>query len=247
MIEINLLPKEYLKSSRGLSLGKAGMYALAGAAGIIVVLAGLTGYQMYQVGKLDSDIAKARQRAAVLQKDIQLVDALLDVKQKIGDRMKAVERLDRNRSAWVRVLEDIARNVPEFVWLASFEEKPAPKPDSTAANANANNTQGETSDGTPPTQVRAHELPSVFPVEIEGYAFTLNALAAFMINVMRSDYFDDVQLHATTETSFNEQGKAYNFVLTCSLHYLSDEELQNLIAQSEDEASKSSTSHRTLN
>jgi len=85
-------------------------------------------------------------------------------------------------------------------------------------------------------------------VEIEGYTFTLNALAAFMINMMRSDYFDEVELTSTSEKAFGEQ-KAYNFVLACNLHYLSDEELRGLIAQAEKPGSNAGapTRHQSLN
>jgi len=124
MIEINLLPKQYRKSGVSFSFGKSSLYAIAGVVGVILMLAGISVYQWDQTKKLDENIAKARQRAAMLQKDIQLVDALIDVKTKIRKRMSAVERLDSHRSTWVRILEDLSRNVPEFVWLARFTEAP---------------------------------------------------------------------------------------------------------------------------
>ena len=230
MIEINLLPKQYHKKGINLSFGKTGLYAIAGVIGIICMLAGVSFYQWKQVKKLDDNIAKARQCAAMLQKDIQLVDALLDVKNKIRDRMAAVERLDSHRSSWVRILENLASDVPEFVWLARFTELPLENPDTTKSDAE---------------QAKAR---LVRPVEIEGYTFTLNALAAFMINLMRSNYFDKVELTSTTEKIFGEQ-KAYNFVLSCNLHYLSDEELRGLIAQANNPGSKAgeATRHQSLN
>jgi hypothetical protein len=72
--------------------------------------------------------------------------------------------------------------------------------------------------------------PSVRPVEIEGFTFTLNALATFMIKMMRSNYFDEVDLARVEEFSFGDQ-KAYNFKLGCNVHYLSDEELEQILAQ----------------
>lgn len=245
MIEINLLPKEYLKSSRSLSLGKTGLYAIVAVAGIVLMLVGITFYQMYQLGQLESDIEKARARAAVLQKDIQVVDALMEVKAKISDRMSAVERLDRNRSAWVRVLEDMARNVPEFVWLGIFREKEivvAQKNESANKNAGGKDANAES------TPVKSDGPPSSREVEIEGYAFTLNSLAAFMINLMRSDYFDEVELVRSEEKKFPEKESAYLFQLSANVHYLSDEELRNMIAQAEQEANKeANASHRALN
>jgi Tfp pilus assembly protein PilN len=244
MIEINLLPKNYLKGTRTISLGKVGVYFIAAAAGIVLMLGAITAWQMYQLSELEENIDKANQRAAVLQKDIRLVDALIDIKQKIHDRMIAVERLDRHRSVWVRLLQDVAGNVPEFVWLAVYrEEQITPPPEETPNSKDAQKpAEGNTPDQTP-------TLASLREVEIEGYAFTLNALASFMINMMRSDYFDEVELVFSEETEFNnDKIKAYNFTVSCDVHYLSDEELRNLIAQATTDRSQSpETSHKELN
>ena len=247
MIEINLLPKNYLKSSRGLSLGKTGVYVAAAAVGLVLLMAGITVYQTYQLAQLEENIDKARQRAAVLKKDIEMVDALTDIKKKISDRMVAVEKLDRHRSAYVRVMEEVTRDVPEFVWLAEFREIPPPKPDPKKAGG-ANNS-GQPVNDTTQTPQFAPGPASVRPVEVEGYAFTLNALAAFMINMMRSDFFDNVELVSTDEKKFQDRERAYNFVLTCDVHYLSEEELQSLMAQVENTGDEvaATTSHRSLN
>lgn len=242
MIEINLLPKNYLKGSRTISLGKVGMYVIAAAAGVVLMLAGITLYQVYQLRNLETNIERANQRAAMLQRDIRLVDALTDIKQKVQDRMTAVERLDRHRSVWVRLLEDISGNVPEFVWLAVYKEKADAPPAKEAANKNNQGKQKQ------PADQKSSGLPDVRQVEIEGYAFTLNALASFMINMMRSDYFDEVELVSTKETKFNtNKEKAYNFVVSCNVHYLSDEDLQARIAQSDADNQTSGTSHKVLN
>jgi Tfp pilus assembly protein PilN len=244
MIEINLLPKNYLKGTRTISLGKVGVYFIAAAAGVVLMLGAITAWQMYQLSELEENIDKANQRAAVLQKDIRLVDALIDIKRKIHDRMIAVERLDRHRSVWVRILEDVAGNVPEFVWLAVYREEQITPPPEKAPNSKDAQKPAESNipDQTP-------KLASVREVEIEGYAFTLNALASFMINMMRSDYFDEVELVFSEETKFNnDKIKAYNFTVSCDVHYLSDEELRNLIAQATTDRSLSpGTSHKELN
>jgi Tfp pilus assembly protein PilN len=245
MIEINLLPKNYAKKSIDFSLGKTGVYAIAAAAGIVLMLIAVTFYQKYQLSNLDTNIMKARQRATMLQKDIKLVDALTDVKNKITERMQAVERLDSHRSAWVRILEDMSRNIPEFVWLGKFDEEPLPKADKKdekkKANPKANMATAKTEE-TPPAN------PNIRQGKVEGFAFTLNSLAAFMIKMMRSDYFDEVELKSTNEIQVQDK-KAYNFVLTFNIHYLSDEELRNHIASTggQDNSKQAATSHKSLN
>lgn len=234
MIEVNLLPKGYRKKTFNLSLGKTGVYLAAGAAGVILMMFGITIFQMNQISDLDKDIERASHRANMLQKDIQMVDALVDVKSKITSRMSTIDKLDSHRSSWVRILEDLGRNVPEYIWLSRFEETDA-----------AGTPTGKGSDGTSETP---SAIPTVRPVEIEGYAFSLNSLASFMINMMRSDYFDEVELTSIDEVTFNEQA-AYDFVISGNLHYLSDEDLRRLIAGvDKGTGSKNSkTGHKTLN
>lgn len=245
MIEINLLPKGYRKKQVSFSFGKTGLYAVVAAAGVVLMLIGVTVYQMNQVASLDDGIAKARQRAEMLEKDIKLVDALTDVKAKISARMAAVERLDSHRSSWVRILEDISGNVPEFVWLARFTEKPLAVDSAKAKKTTATAPGQPEQSATPPP---APATPKVMPVEVEGYAFTLNALASLMINTMRSDYFEDVELVSTKETQLGEH-RAYNFVLSARLHYLSEDELQGLVAQAEAEQAEEAGAprHKSLN
>ncbi len=240
MIDINLLPREYRKKPFSFTVGKTGLYAVAAMAGIALMFVGVTFYQMHQLDELEDNITRARQRAAMLEKDIQLVDALTDVKGKITSRMAAVERLDSHRSTWVRILEDVAGNVPEFVWLGRFTEE-------ALEDSVAQPSQGG---GKPDTvqQPTVAAGPTERSAEIEGYAFTLNALASLMIKMMRSDYFDEVELVSSDEVKFQDH-KAYNFVLMCNLHYLSDENLRDLIAQTDNTVSsqKEQTSHRSLN
>lgn len=228
MIEINLLPKEYRKRSFDFSLGKAGFYAIGGAVGVVCLLFAITFMQKSQISEMDSNIARAKRRAAMLQKDIQLVEGLESVKEKITQRMAAVERLDSHRNVWVQIMEEIARDVPEFVWLVKFSQEDPPAPalgDTTAADPS---------------------LLLVRPARLEGYSFTLNALAAFMINIMRSDYFAEVELVSTNEVTFDKY-KAFNFVLSCDVHLLADENSRKSVAQANVAKKVKTTSHKSLN
>lgn len=235
MIEINLLPKNYRKGSGGLALGKSGVYAVGGAIAIVALMAAISFYQAGQLGKLNASIDKANQRASMLRADIRVVDGLIEIKSKIHQRMTAVERLDRHRSSWVRILTDMARNVPEFVWLSEFSEIPLEV---------VSNNSGEEVDSAAAAQI----LPSVVPMRpalIRGHAFTLNSLAAFMIKMMRSDYFDEVEL-VSTEDKFFEGEKAYEFELSANVHYLSEEELRNMVAQTKSNTNNG-PKHTSLN
>jgi Tfp pilus assembly protein PilN len=214
MIQVNLLPKEFRRKTGKLSIGKTGYYAIGAVAGVIIMVAVVTFYQMFQLSELDEKMEIARFRTQQLQKDIAVVDALIDVKQKIMQRMEAVDQLDQHRTVWVRILEDLSSRVPEFMWLSSFKESNLPNP---AADSGADST-------------RATTRLTTRPVNIEGYAFTLNALANFMIKLMRSNFFSDVEMASVDEMPFRNE-KIYNYKVNATLHYLSDEELKQLLEQ----------------
>lgn len=217
MIEINLLPKQFAKRAGRISFGKHGIYAAISVAGVLLMFASITAWQLYKMDELEGQMEIARARTLQLQKDIKLVDALTDIKEKLTDRLGAVERLDRHRSTWVKILEDVSKNVPDFVWLSKFTELDEPPPP-------ANDTTVEAQPAPEP------QRPMVKPTEIEGFTFTLNALAAFMIKMMRSNYFDEIDLALTEEKGFDRH-TVYNFKISCNVHYLSDEELDEALTQ----------------
>ncbi|MCP4568568.1 MAG: PilN domain-containing protein [FCB group bacterium] len=212
MIQINLLPKEFRKKTGGAGIGKTGYYAIGASFGVIIMIAVVTMYQMFQLKELDEKMQIARFRTQQMQKDISVVDALIDVKGKIMQRMEAVDKLDRHRTVWVRVLENVTRQIPEFTWLSVLKED-VPQ---------TSKTKGDTATAAPETMALNR------PVSIEGYSFTLNSLANFMIKLMRSHFFSEVEMAAIEEVEILEQ-KAYNYKLTATLHYLSDEELKKVL------------------
>jgi len=213
---------------------------MGAAAAVVVMLIAVTFYQRSEIANLNENIDKARNRATMLRKDIQLVDALTDVKAKITNRMEAVEKLDRNRSVWVRILEEVARDVPEFVWLAQFNEIQ----EKSSSSKSKKGKKKKKKDEEEQAEAAPKRSASTKRIQLEGHAFTLNALAAFMINMMRSDYFDNVEMLSTSEVEFDKH-RAYKFVLNSDLHFLSDEELRKKIAQAPDDKSK--TGHKSLN
>lgn len=208
MIQINLLPKEYRKRSNTFSIGKAGLYVGGVFAGVIMMITVISFYQIHQLNELDKKIEIAEFRTQQLEKDIQVVDALIDVKEKLMKRVEAVDRLDQHRTAWVRILEDFSRQLPEFMWLSKLTESDLATPTDTTALA---------------------PLANAKSVRIEGFSFTLSSLANFMINMMRSDYFSDVEMADVTEVEFDDH-KAYNYTVNATLHYLSDSEIRELLA-----------------
>ncbi len=114
--------------------------------------------------------------------------------------MSSIEVLDRNREYWVTLMEDLAGRVPEYVWLTIVKQAPsAPMPSATPPP-------------NPPVQQAAVSSRST----IEGYSFSLNALATFLVRLKKSDLIDNIEI-ASVKLQEIEKANAYNFKLTCEL------------------------------
>ena len=182
-----------------------------GAAALVILMVSMTIYQSRELGDLDGKIRIATARAEQLQKDIQMVDALVAIKEKITDRIHAVKVLDENRTAWVGLMEDMSSRLPEFLWLTSVRQvvNTPVSPGASPAAADSAQRAQQAASGAPQTQ---------FPAEIEGYAYSLSGLANLILNLRRSGHYRDVDLRTAREVAL-ESHTAYSFALTCTLDY----------------------------
>lgn len=205
MIEINLLPKELKKKGRGITFDKSLIYG-GTVVGILVILFVVVSiFQSLKLRAVDKKIAEAKRRTEELRKSIELVDALTDLKDKLLQRMSAIETLDKNRSTWVHILEDLSGRVPEYLWLSMLKEEEA-APDEPQA-------------GAADTSVQAAESASPRrKVNIEGYTYSINSLALFLIQLMRSDYFKNMELEFIKKSEMEKQ-KTFSFGLSGELIY----------------------------
>jgi len=205
MIEINLLPKELKRKGRGITFDKSLIYG-GTVVGILVILFVVVSiFQSLKLRALDDKIAEAKRRTEELSKTIELVDALTDLKDKLLQRMSAIETLDKNRSTWVRILEDLSGRVPEYLWLSMLKEEEAASDEPQAGAAD--------------TSVQAAEPASPKrKVNIEGYTYSINSLASFLIQLMRSDYFKNMELEFIKRSEM-EKLKTFSFGLSGELVY----------------------------
>lgn len=192
MIEINLLPKELQWKRFRIALDKNIIYILA--AGIVIAL-GMAGYSyVYQarsIAGLQKGISDARQEESKYSAEIQKIDEITARQTQILARMSAIQVLDQNRDYWIDLMEDLVRRVPEYVWLTSIRQAPTAGQAAQSTGAPARST-------------------------IEGYSFSLNAMATFLVRLKKSDMFKNVELSSIVLQE-NEKAKAYSFELAYSL------------------------------
>jgi type IV pilus assembly protein PilN len=197
MIEINLLPKELQWKRFRITFDRTFLIIL-GAGAVILVAMAIYSYvfQLSMISSYEAKVRNAEAEVARFSEEIKKIDEIQMKKQQIIDRMTAIQILDQNRSYWVELMEDLVRRVPEYVWLTSFQQSPV------AVKAGA-----ATAGSTPMSAANS---------SVEGYSFSLNALATFLIRLKKSEKFDRIEI-SSISLQENEKAKAYFFKLTCNL------------------------------
>lgn len=122
MIRINLLPKGEKPSKRAMTWDSIFLWSLIAAGIVIIAGVGFHIFHRYEIGAMRSDIAAMRSEQDQYRSQAALVADLTEKRRSIAERLDVIETLDANRSARVRLLDDIARSVPDYVWLTSLEE-----------------------------------------------------------------------------------------------------------------------------
>jgi len=213
MIEINLLPKELQKKKFRLTLDKNILIALASGV-VVILLLGVFSFvfQANQLTNLEKQYAQYKAENDRLSQEIIKIDEISKRKEQILARMSAIELLDRNREYWVRLMEDVAKRVPEYVWLTDVKQAPTAPVLASAA---------------PQAQQAA---PPISRSSIEGYSFSLNALATFMIRLKKSEIVQNIEV-SSIKLQEADKIKAYSFKLTCNLAQSIGETVQAETAQ----------------
>ncbi|HBC45770.1 MAG TPA: hypothetical protein DEO84_08785 [candidate division Zixibacteria bacterium] len=204
MIEINLLPKDLQRSRFHVKLDKNLVMVLSGCVALIGVMAIYSYFfQARTLSMLDKKLAISRAETAKYTSEIVKIDEISRKKEQILSRMTTIQLLDKNREYWVSLLGDLADRVPEYVWLTSIRQAAEATPVTQA---------------TPNTPVAAQPttIASGSRSTLEGYSFSLNAMATFLIRLKKSDYFANIEI-ASIKLQQLEKADAYNFKLNCDL------------------------------
>jgi len=123
MIRINLLPREERQVRRSFALPKLGTLMPALVLLLVAVLfTAFSVIQTLQVGRLKADIARAAEEAEKLRPQIQTIQELTQKREELRRRLNVISTLDKNRLMRVKLVDELARCVPEHLWLGNYEE-----------------------------------------------------------------------------------------------------------------------------
>jgi len=99
------------------------VWALIAAAVVVIVGVGVHVFRSFEIANLKSDIAETKRELARYDEQVKLVRDLTAKRQAIERRIQVIEGLDRDRSMRVFILDELARSMPDYVWLETAEEK----------------------------------------------------------------------------------------------------------------------------
>ncbi len=119
MIRINLLPREE-KAQRRASISfhpgdlviPVGVLAAAG-----LVIAGTAFSQNSRVGSLNRSIEEVEAQSRALAPQIERVNQLARERAELDLRLGIINRLEKGRTQSVRLMDELARCVPDHLWL----------------------------------------------------------------------------------------------------------------------------------
>ena len=125
MIQVNLLPKEERvpEPSLAVQAPRARVWVTALVAGALVLpLGGLYVMQRTKISSIKADIQAAEVETRKLQPQIDRINQLMAEREQLNMRLAVVQELTRQRFLAVEMLDDLATQVPDYLWLTKVAE-----------------------------------------------------------------------------------------------------------------------------
>lgn len=125
MIRINLLPREEKAQRKGTPMSfKAGelLIPVAVVAAALLVMMGTTLSQGARINQLKDQIAKIDAESRQLAPQIERVNRLAQERAELDLRLGIIAKLEKGRTASVHTMDELARCVPDHMWLTSAQQ-----------------------------------------------------------------------------------------------------------------------------
>jgi type IV pilus assembly protein PilN len=123
MIRINLLPVTEQAQVRVKMPEMTSMAPLVAFGAVIGVLAVISTLQSVKISNLRRDIATLEAEARQLAPLIRRIDQLTLQREQAVRRLSVIEQLDQDRLVRVRLVDELARRIPDYIWFTGFSEQ----------------------------------------------------------------------------------------------------------------------------
>lgn len=126
MIRINLLPSEDRSKKRKISLpsisGGSVMWVLLGVFIYAGAVAGIWALQSRKVSEYETKIQALKEESARLAPQLAKIRKLTAEREEVNKRLDIIASLDKDRYLRVRMMNDVAFEVPENCWIEEVRE-----------------------------------------------------------------------------------------------------------------------------
>ena len=126
MIRINLLPSEERRAKRKISLpnisGGAVLWVSLGTCLYVGAVAGIYVLQDRKIKDYETKIVVLKEESARLAPQLAKIRKLQAEREEVNKRLAIIGALDKDRYLHVRMMNDLAVNVPDNCWLTELNE-----------------------------------------------------------------------------------------------------------------------------
>lgn len=124
MIRINLLPREEKVQRRAPVSFKAGelLVPLAVVVAAALVMMGTAFSQGARIQSLQNSIAQVEAESRALAPQIERVNRLAQERAELDLRLGIITKLEKGRTQTVRVMDELARCLPDHMWLTGAQQ-----------------------------------------------------------------------------------------------------------------------------
>ena len=128
MIQINLLPQEERVQRRKFALpGVSSVAPFIMVGMFLVAVAGVTVMERARIASLNRDIARAEEEARRLKPQIDKVNELTRQREELNTRLTIIQDLDKGRFHSVRLMDEVAADMPSYLWLTALKDQSGTK------------------------------------------------------------------------------------------------------------------------
>jgi len=124
MIRINLLPREEKVQRKAPASFKAGelLVPVAVVVAAVLVMLGTTFSQSARIHSLEGSIAQIDAESRALAPQIERVNRLAQERAELDLRLGIISKLEKGRTQTVRVMDELARCLPDHMWLTGASQ-----------------------------------------------------------------------------------------------------------------------------
>jgi len=123
MIRINLLPREERVSGRKRSAPNLGPLVPFAILPLVLLLVGASwALERSKLNTLRTDVAEVQEEVRALQPQVDRVNRLTAKREELERRLDVISQLDEGRFLAVRVMDDLSRHIPSYLWLTGVSQ-----------------------------------------------------------------------------------------------------------------------------